>query len=125
MPSPSTRSPSSTRGHDETTYRLDDNHNLVRKGGVSFHSNGADQLLTAGSTQLTYNAAGQATQAGQQALTFAYNGGPGNSMRWWTAANADQDLFVELIGFAETRTYVERIREHYARYAWLYRGEMP
>ncbi|HOU12314.1 MAG TPA: tetratricopeptide repeat protein [Anaerolineae bacterium] len=55
----------------------------------------------------------------------AYNGGPGNSMRWWTAANADQDLFVELIGFAETRTYVERIREHYARYAWLYRGEMP
>ena len=55
----------------------------------------------------------------------AYNGGPGNAMRWWTAANADQDLFVELIGFAETRTYVERIREHYARYAWLYRGEMP
>jgi soluble lytic murein transglycosylase len=55
----------------------------------------------------------------------AYNGGPGNSMRWWTAANADQDLFVELIAFAETRTYVERIREHYARYAWLYRGEMP
>ncbi|MBN2391432.1 MAG: tetratricopeptide repeat protein, partial [Anaerolineae bacterium] len=55
----------------------------------------------------------------------AYNGGPGNSMRWWNASNADQDLFVELIGFAETRTYVERIREHYARYAWLYRGEMP
>ncbi len=55
----------------------------------------------------------------------AYNGGPGNSARWWDAANADQDLFVELIGFAETRTYVERIREHYARYAWLYRGEMP
>jgi soluble lytic murein transglycosylase len=55
----------------------------------------------------------------------AYNGGPGNSMRWWTAADADQDLFVELIAFAETRTYVERIREHYARYAWLYRGEMP
>jgi len=55
----------------------------------------------------------------------AYNGGPGNSKRWWTAANADQDLFVELIGFAETRTYVERIREHYARYAWLYRGEAP
>jgi len=55
----------------------------------------------------------------------AYNGGPGNSARWWEAANADQDLFVELIGFAETRTYVERIREHYARYAWLYRGEMP
>ncbi|HOT92468.1 MAG TPA: tetratricopeptide repeat protein [Anaerolineae bacterium] len=55
----------------------------------------------------------------------AYNGGPGNAARWWNAANADQDLFVELIGFAETRTYVERIREHYARYMWLYRGEMP
>ncbi len=51
----------------------------------------------------------------------AYNGGPGNAARWWNAAGGDQDLFVELIGFAETRTYVERIREHYARYEWLYR----
>ena len=59
------------------------------------------------------------------AAMAAYNGGPGNSARWWHLANADQDLFVERIGFAETRTYVERIREHYAKYAWLYRGEAP
>lgn len=49
-----------------------------------------------------------------------YNGGPGNAARWWTAAGEDRDLFVELIGFQETRTYVERITEHHARYRWLY-----
>jgi soluble lytic murein transglycosylase len=49
-----------------------------------------------------------------------YNGGPGNAARWWAAAGEDRDLFVELIGFRETRTYVERITEHYAKYRWLY-----
>lgn len=51
----------------------------------------------------------------------AYNGGPGNAARWWQAAQGDPDLFVELISLTETRTYVERIREHYAHYVWLYR----
>ncbi len=51
----------------------------------------------------------------------AYNGGPGNAARWWQAAQGDQDLFVELISLDETRTYIERIREHYAHYVWLYR----
>ena len=55
------------------------------------------------------------------AAMAAYNGGPGNSARWWAAADQDPDLFVELITFSETRTYVTRIREHYARYRWLYR----
>lgn len=49
-----------------------------------------------------------------------YNGGPGNAARWWDAAGQDRDLFVELIGFRETRAYVERITEHYAKYRWLY-----
>ena len=40
---------------------------------------------------------------------------------WWDAAGEDPDLFVETIGFRETRTYVRVIREHYARYRWLYR----
>lgn len=52
-----------------------------------------------------------------------YNGGPGNAARWLDAAEGDLDLFVELIGFAETRTYVERITEHYARYCYLYRSQ--
>lgn len=52
----------------------------------------------------------------------AYNGGPGNSLRWWEIAGEDPDLFVESIGFRETRTYVRVIREHYARYRWLYGG---
>jgi soluble lytic murein transglycosylase len=52
----------------------------------------------------------------------AYNGGPGNALRWWETANEDLDLFVESIDFRETRTYVRVIREHYARYRWLYGG---
>ncbi len=52
-----------------------------------------------------------------------YNGGPGNAARWWEAAGGDRDLFVELIGFTETRTYVERLTEHYAHYRWLYTSD--
>ncbi|HDQ34714.1 MAG TPA: tetratricopeptide repeat protein, partial [Chloroflexi bacterium] len=49
-----------------------------------------------------------------------YNGGPGNAARWLERAGGDIDLFTELIAFNETRTYVERLTEHYARYQWLY-----
>jgi soluble lytic murein transglycosylase len=49
-----------------------------------------------------------------------YNGGPGNALAWWGAADKDEDLFVELISFRETSLYVRLIREHYAKYRWLY-----
>ncbi|HEY89369.1 MAG TPA: lytic transglycosylase domain-containing protein, partial [Thermoflexia bacterium] len=52
-----------------------------------------------------------------------YNGGPGNAARWWEAAGEDRDLFVELIGFQETRTYVERITEHYEKYVRVWTSE--
>ncbi len=54
------------------------------------------------------------------AAMAGYNGGPDNAARWLEAANGDTDLFVELIGFRETRTYVRRITEHFAKYRWLY-----
>ncbi len=54
------------------------------------------------------------------AAMAAYNGGPGNSAAWWNAAAGDEDLFVELISFRETGLYVRLIREHYAKYRWLY-----
>ncbi|MBN1486390.1 MAG: transglycosylase SLT domain-containing protein, partial [Anaerolineae bacterium] len=54
------------------------------------------------------------------AAMAGYNGGPGNAARWREAAQEDIDLFVELITFNETRTYVERITEHFAHYRWLY-----
>jgi soluble lytic murein transglycosylase len=60
------------------------------------------------------------------AAMAAYNGGPGNAAHWWEMADGDEDLFAELIGFSETRLYVRLIREHYAKYAWLYSDvEMP
>jgi soluble lytic murein transglycosylase len=50
----------------------------------------------------------------------AYNGGPGNAMRWLAEAGDDPDLFFELITFSETRRYVSRIREQLAVYQALY-----
>jgi len=50
----------------------------------------------------------------------AYNGGPGNARHWKDAANGDVDLFVENISLAETRLYIERLRENLAMYQKLY-----
>ena len=50
----------------------------------------------------------------------AYNAGPGNAGRWHSAAEGDPDLFIELINFAETRAYIERIFVGYEIYQALY-----
>ena len=55
------------------------------------------------------------------AALAAYNGGPGNAARWLElAGDGDNDLFVESISNAETRSYVEKVYEHYAMYRALY-----
>ena len=50
----------------------------------------------------------------------AYNGGPGNARAWKDASHGDVDLFVENISLAETRLYIERLRENLAMYQRLY-----
>jgi len=50
----------------------------------------------------------------------AYNGGPGVVTRAATTSGNDEDLFVEDLEFDETRTYVKRVMENYARYRQLY-----
>jgi soluble lytic murein transglycosylase len=54
------------------------------------------------------------------AALAAYNGGPGNSLRWREAAPDDADLFLEVITLSETRAYVELVLEHYAHYRYAY-----
>ena len=54
------------------------------------------------------------------AALAAYNGGPGNSLRWSESAGADPDGFLEAIGLSETRAYVELVLDHYARYRYAY-----
>ena len=49
-----------------------------------------------------------------------YNGGPFNAQRWLERAGDDPDLFRELVTFSETRTYIQRIKEHLAIYQALY-----
>jgi hypothetical protein len=51
----------------------------------------------------------------------AYNAGPDNATRWSTSTPiGDIDLFIDLIDFAETRSYVKLVLENYAVYRFLY-----
>ncbi len=50
----------------------------------------------------------------------AYNGGPGSAMRWRAAAPDDPDLYLEVVDFSETRSYIQRIYVGYDAYRWLY-----
>ncbi len=56
------------------------------------------------------------------AALAAYNGGPGNSARWYDVAGGDLDAFVDTVNFPETRLYIERIYEGYNAYRHLYGG---
>ena len=53
----------------------------------------------------------------------AYNAGPDSVRRWRQGLpTSDMGLFVELIDFAETRSYVKLVLENYAVYRFLYGG---
>lgn len=50
----------------------------------------------------------------------AYNGGPGNAQQWARLAGDDQDLFLEVIRYSETREYIRRVYELFNIYRLLY-----
>ena len=54
------------------------------------------------------------------AALAAYNAGPGNSAVWYELANGDQDLFLEIIRYSETRNYIRGIYELFTIYRNLY-----
>jgi soluble lytic murein transglycosylase len=56
------------------------------------------------------------------AALAAYNGGPGNALRWQRAAHGDADRFVAEIEYAQTVAYVQLVTENLARYRQLYEG---
>jgi soluble lytic murein transglycosylase len=60
--------------------------------------------------------------AGNPALAIAaYNGGGGSVRKWLSQRDGDDfDVFVERIGFDETRAYVKRVLSSEAAYAFLY-----
>jgi soluble lytic murein transglycosylase len=54
------------------------------------------------------------------AALAAYNGGPGNALAWQRLASPDPDLYLEVIRFDETRTYIRRIYEIFNIYRQIY-----
>ena len=50
----------------------------------------------------------------------AYNGGPGNAIKWYEKAGDDHDLYLETVNFSETRQYIRQIYTHYTVYRYLY-----
>jgi soluble lytic murein transglycosylase len=54
------------------------------------------------------------------AALAAYNGGPGNANTWKGMAPDDPDLFLEVIRFDETRSYIMRIYEIFSIYEEIY-----
>ena len=54
------------------------------------------------------------------AALAAYNGGPGNALRWSEVAPDDPDLFLEMIDFPETHDYVRLVLANYAIYLYTY-----
>jgi soluble lytic murein transglycosylase len=53
----------------------------------------------------------------------AYNGGPGNTLRWLELGGDDLDLFVEVITASQSRIYLQSVYEQYLVYERLYREE--
>lgn len=54
------------------------------------------------------------------AMLAAYNAGPGNAAIWWQLSGNDPDLFLEIIRYSETRTYIRQIAEFMNIYRLLY-----
>lgn len=54
------------------------------------------------------------------ATLAGYNGGLGNASVWLDESNGDPDLFLEIIRFSETETYLKSISEVYAIYRRFY-----
>jgi soluble lytic murein transglycosylase len=55
----------------------------------------------------------------------SFNSGPRPVMKWLDQhGDQDIDVFVELVPFTETREYMKKVTENYARYRFLYHGEV-
>jgi len=50
----------------------------------------------------------------------AYNGGPGNALKWKEMTGEDPDVFLNSISYLETRTYLRRLVEIFHLYSLIY-----
>jgi soluble lytic murein transglycosylase len=58
---------------------------------------------------------------GEMYATLAgYNAGPGNASIWLEESQDDPDLFLEIVRFSETQTYLKNISEIFAIYRRIY-----
>lgn len=50
----------------------------------------------------------------------SYNAGPGNVLKWLAQGDLDEDVFLNLIPYSETRLYIRRITELFRLYSIIY-----
>ncbi|MBN1285918.1 MAG: tetratricopeptide repeat protein [Anaerolineae bacterium] len=59
------------------------------------------------------------------AALSAYNAGAGAASNWLDQSVGDDDLFMEVVDYRETRSYIKFITEYYAVYRELYGAKQP
>jgi len=78
--------------------------------------------LDLGQRYVSYLLSDRRVQGNLFRLTTAYNGGPGNLMRWQKRMKFDDDplLFIESLPSRETRLFIERVLTNF----WIYRARL-
>ncbi|WP_169544584.1 lytic transglycosylase domain-containing protein [Sneathiella aquimaris] len=78
--------------------------------------------LKLGQKYLTYLMQDKTVQTNLFHLTIAYNGGPGNLIKWKsrTKANGDPLFFIEAMQSRETRSFIKRVLTNF----WIYRHRL-
>ncbi len=78
--------------------------------------------LDLGQRYVTYLLSDRRVRGDLFRLTTAYNGGPGNLMRWQRRMEFDDDplLFIESLPSRETRLFIERVLTNF----WIYRARL-
>ena len=98
-----------------TAYHISGDKSVKRNKDKLFD---LDYNLKLGQQYISYLLAKPFIEGNLFFMLTAYNGGPGNLVKWQKAARYGKDplLFIEVIPAAETRIYIERVVANY----WIY-----
>ncbi len=98
-----------------TAYHISGDKSIKRNKDKLFD---LDYNLKLGQQYISYLLAKPFIEGNLFFMLTAYNGGPGNLVKWQKGARYDDDplMFIEVLPSAETRIYIERVMANY----WIY-----